>query len=264
MRGLGSPDQTLRLVRWNGADRLNFRNGSHCNDLRGNDGSKFTSGVRKSDVLYLFLVADFCSGIPFTFDSYSSVGSVSTMRFKFNFSDTTRMDCLSETGAIDVSACHSGAPIFLSAPYFFSPGIQLSGNERTTERNQSDYESFMDIEPVSGLLLRIVMRLQVNVRVTKNFIFPMTRRLPFEERIIPVLWIEQSAEASADAVNKLDQEIFAKERALQYISWALIVVGTLIVSLIHIVVFLKGMRAKRLTERLVREVSVDEVSESVG
>lgn len=265
MRGLGEPDETMHLVRWNGADRLNFWNGSHCNDLRGNDGSKFRSGVTESDVLYLFLVADFCSGIPFTFDSYSNVGTVKTLRFKFSFTDSTAMDCLPNTGAIDVSACHSGAPIFLSAPDFQAPDLLPLGVGDSVTSNQSNRESFMDIEPVSGLLLRIVMRLQVNVRVRNNLIFPMTRRLPFEERIIPIVWIEQFAEASADAIQKLDQEIFFKERALQYISWSLIVIGTLIVVLIHGIAHLKEMRDDRIAEHLVRrDVSVEEVTESIG
>lgn len=257
----------MQIVRWNGVKRLsNFKPaGSHCNDLRGNDGSKFRSGVRESDVLFLFLVSDFCSGIPFTFDSYSSVGLIQTMRFKFKFNDTTSMDCLSSMGVIDVSACHSEAPIFLSGPHFFQGSDFLKQGILGLEPNQSLHESFIDVEPVTGILLRIAMRLQVNVRVLKDVVFPMTWRLPFEEKIIPILWMEHSAVASPDAISRLDQQIFSKVRALKYLSWSLIVAGTVIILISFAAVSCDKMRQKRLAERLVgKELPADESAQSVN
>ena len=97
-------------------DRLSYWGNSQCNDLKGNDGSKFPSPVAVSATLFLFLVADFCAAIPFTFHSScfssyssSSVGTVTTMRFAFD--DTTRMNCLQPTGVVSVAACHAGAPV---------------------------------------------------------------------------------------------------------------------------------------------------------
>ena len=210
----------------------------------------------------MFLVADFCSGIPFTFDSYSSVGTISTMRFKFKFNDTSSMDCLSDTGLIDVSACHSDAPIFFSGPHFFQGSDSLADGIQGLRPNQSLHESFVDVEPMTGILLRVAVRLQVNVKVSKDITFPMTSLLPFNEKVIPVVWIEHTAQASPEALSKLDKQIFSKVRALKYISWSLIAAGTLIMMLTLAIEWLCRKREKRLAERLVgKEVSV---SESVG
>lgn len=251
LRGHESVDDTLRLVRWNRADKLKFfRTDSKCNELKGNDGSKFPSGLKQSDVLFLFLVADFCSAVPFTFDSYSSVGSIRTMRFKFHFNDS-RMDCMPDSGTMDVSACHSDAPIFLSGPHFFGGADSLAHDVRGLSPNQSLHESYIDVEPMSGILLRVAIRVQVNVKVQKDKLFHTTRRLPFNEKVIPVLWMEQFAEASAQSLSELDRQIFVKVRALKYTSWSLVVIGSMMVLMMHAVICLKKKRMERKAEQLV-------------
>lgn len=224
---------------------------SKCNDLKGNDGSKFRSGVSESDVLFLFLVSDFCAAVPFTFDSYSSVGSIDTMRFKFHFNDKFHMDCMPDTGSIDVSACHSDAPIFLSGPHFFQGSRALSGGVHGLSPNQSLHETYIDVEPMTGIVLRIAIRVQVNVKVRRDNLFHVTRKLPFREKIIPIFWIEQTAEASPEALSLLDQQIFVKVRVLKYISWSVIVAGSAIVLVMYVLVFLKKKRKERIAEQLV-------------
>ena len=161
------------------------------------------------------------------------------------------MPCSSPEGIIDVSSCHSKAPIFLSAPHFLHASPSLSEHITGLNPNESLHESFFDVDPITGLLLRISLRIQVNAKITKDMAFAATRNLPFDELIVPIFWTEQTAEASTDQLELLRERVYEKMHELEYIGWSLIAVGTTILICMHAVLFLHKIWEAKVAERLI-------------
>src|SRR5207237_6350372 len=117
------------------------------------------------------------------------------------------------------------APIFFSAPHFLFGSESLFDGVTGLEPNESLHESYMDVEPTTGIMLRLMLRFQINIRMTKN---ETLDSLPFDDKIIPLLWLENFFEADEGTLSKLQGELLGKARVLKYTSWGILALGIMI------------------------------------
>lgn len=70
-------------------------------------------------------------------------------------------------GLLDISLCRE-APIIISAPHFLYGSPELLNYIKGVEPDLAKHESYIDVDPVTGIALKGRKRLQINVYVRKH------------------------------------------------------------------------------------------------
>jgi lysosome membrane protein 2 len=109
-------------------------------------------------------------------------------------------------GFLNMAPSFFGAPIWISQPHFL--GADTSRYSYLSfSPNAQKHESYIDIEPLSGLVVRAAIRWQWNVLLKKQDFFtePYYSNLfsSRDELMLPVFWIEENIEISTEAYTQL-------------------------------------------------------------
>jgi len=109
-------------------------------------------------------------------------------------------------GFLNMAPSFFGAPIWISQPHF--QGADTSRYSYLSfSPNAQKHESYIDIEPLSGLVVRAAIRWQWNVLLKKQDFFtePYYSNLfsSRDELMLPVFWIEENIEISTEAYTQL-------------------------------------------------------------
>lgn len=251
--------------------------GDRCNQIRGSDGSQFHPGVTRQQVLSIFSPMICTSldihyksdtsakGIPLlrfstasdtfgapkkypknacycTIADRSAAAPTSTMSTSSSSPPTTTSSNIINQnrcyldGLLDLSLCQKGAPIAASSPHFFQADPMLA-MAAGLEPNASAHQTYLDIEPMTGAVMRAASRAQLNAFVESaalNVIDPQIigHMTPM---VAPLLWLEESAEIDNNSANEFKSQLLNKVRRIKCICTGAIIIGivALIVTSIH-------------------------------
>ncbi|GFS15820.1 scavenger receptor class B, member 2 [Elysia marginata] len=237
---------------WNGQKKLDYWNSGIANAINGSDGTLYPPWTDTSDTKFLFS-SDLCrslgmdyrhsvnvKGIPldqFVAPDYT-FGNVSTNPYNAGFC-TPPGNCL-PAGLLNVSACRSGAPVVMSMPHFLGcdPGVQdyVQGIHPIRE----DHESHIDVEPITGVVMRAAKRLQINTHLDKVSGFNATKNL--KTFYMPVLWLNESAEIGADDAHKFKSQVLDMLKITDVVKYGLIALGGFLVLCVLGIVVVRRMR----------------------
>ncbi|XP_007519880.1 lysosome membrane protein 2 [Erinaceus europaeus] len=203
-----------RIIQWNGKTSLDWWATEECNMINGTDGDSFHPLVTKDEVLYVF-PSDFCRSLYLTFSSFESVQGLPALRFKVpaeilaNTSDNAgfcipKGNCLG-TGVLNISVCKNGAPIILSFPHFYQADEKFISAIEGMHPNKEYHETFVDINPLTGIILRGAKRIQINVYVKKLDDFTETGNI--REMVFPVMHVNESVLIDAETASRLKSVI---------------------------------------------------------
>lgn len=233
-----------RVVRWNKKTETSFWFGKACNTIRGTDGQFFHPFVRKDEKLEIF-APDLCRTLTIEFVKTTSIRTIELYRFGIASSffksldqDDTKCYCTKRSsefkkkefcqykGIIDVSNCRS-KPIVISTPHFYNGDARLRDAVKGLSPSASDHDTFIDIEPMTGAVLRVRRRLQVNLEITPNEAYPPTEVL--KDRIIhPFIWLDQSIEIPDELAQKLENKLTKIVRMIRILCYAALITGPII------------------------------------
>lgn len=199
-----------KIVEWNGKKSLDWWATDKCNMINGTDGDTFHPLITKEEILYVF-PSDFCRSLYITFSNYESVQGLPAFRFKVpeeilaNTSDnagfcTPAGNCLG-SGVLNVSVCKSGAPIILSFPHFYQADEKFVSAIEGMHPNKEHHETFVDINPLTGIILRAAKRFQVNVYVQKLDGFIETGNV--RTMVFPVMHVNESVLIDKETAGRL-------------------------------------------------------------
>ena len=95
------------------------------------------------------------------------------------------------SGLFDVGPCRFDAPIFMSQPHFYQADPYYASllQDGSVDPNQKEHETKFIFEPVSGVPLKVNVRFQVNVKMTKIKEIPKFKNLP-SLVYMPVMWAD--------------------------------------------------------------------------
>uniref|UniRef100_A0A8C1D0B1 Uncharacterized protein n=1 Tax=Cyprinus carpio carpio TaxID=630221 RepID=A0A8C1D0B1_CYPCA len=164
-----------RIDKWNGNSSLNWWSTEGCNRINGTDGASFHPVITKTEKLYIFS-SDLCRSIYAQYESDVSVRGVSGFRFvppSEVFANLTinpdnagfcvpAGNCLG-SGLLNVSTCKEGAPIIMSSPHFYQADDKFVQDVFGMNPNKEEHETVIDVNPLTGMLLRGAKRVQVNI-----------------------------------------------------------------------------------------------------
>ncbi|XP_075785558.1 lysosome membrane protein 2 isoform X2 [Pelodiscus sinensis] len=207
-----------KIVQWRGKESLDWWTTESCNMINGTDGSTFHPLISTDETIYVFS-SDFCRSLYVTFDSYVSVSGISAYRFvpppmvfaNVSVNPDNAGFCVPAgnchgSGVLNVSACKQGAPIFLSAPHFYQADEKYIKDIQGMHPRKEDHETFLDINPLTGILVQAAKRLQINVLVRHLDGFIETGSV--RTLIFPVVHVNESTLIDEASAKKLKSVLF--------------------------------------------------------
>ncbi|KAJ8262697.1 hypothetical protein COCON_G00151540 [Conger conger] len=241
-----------RIDTWNGLSKMTWWSSNQSNMINGTDGSAFHPLLSKNELLYIF-AADLCRSIHLGFEADVEVKGIPAYRFappkdvlaspEDNPANAgfcvPAGQCLS-TGVLKVSVCRQGAPIVVSFPHFYQADSKYINAFEGLSPNKEDHETYLDLNPTTGIPIRACKRAQLNVLLNRISGFPKTKHL--QETIFPIMFVNETV--------VIDDESAAQMRTLLLIvtlvsNLPLLIVGMGALLLIVLVILVCRSRQKK-------------------
>lgn len=254
--GEDTSSKFARLEQWNNHRQLPFWAGPTCNMINGTDGGQFPPFVSKDNTLYVFST-DLCRSMYFRYEKETEVHGLKAMRFTIpatlfaspDLEEDNRCFCVTPTcpksGIVHVSTCQKGAPIVLSSPHFYQGDSLYVNGVAGLSPTKEYHETFLDVHPLTGLVLRASKRLQINVDLKKYDKLQLLKNV--EDTIFPVAWIEERAELSPEMAEELRQKAELPQQVGNGTIATALVVGGIGCCICVIMIFLFYLQGKSRT-----------------
>lgn len=233
-----------KVVQWNKKREVSFWRGSKCNTIQGTDGQFFHPFVQKDEKLDIF-APDLCRTLTIEFVKTTQIRSIDLYRFgisssffqPINTDEGTKCYCVKRdreqkqkfcklSGVVDVSSCRK-KPIVLSTPHFYGGDAMLRQAVDGLSPSATLHDTFIDIEPMTGAVLRVRRRLQLNIEMnpTKGY----TASMALKEGIIhPFVWLDQSIVVPDELAQKLENKLTKIVRMVRILCYAALITGPII------------------------------------
>ena len=234
-----------QVVAWNKRPKMSFWRGESCNKLIGTEGQFFHPFVQKDEQLHVF-APDLCRSLTIEFIKTASLRTIELYRYglsstffkPINHNDDTKCFCVKRSyeekqkfcklsGVMDLSSCRK-KPIVLSTPHFYNGDPSLRNAVEGLSPSAANHDTFIDIEPITGLVLRVRRRLQVNVEMVAHQGFEASQVLSDKLLIHPFIWIEQNIIAPDESAQKLENRITKTKRMIKILCYAALITGPVI------------------------------------
>ncbi|XP_023684496.1 lysosome membrane protein 2c [Paramormyrops kingsleyae] len=205
-----------RVAKWRNESNLEWWSTDQCNMINGTNAASFHPIISKDEMLYMFS-SDLCRSIYALFEKELYVMDIPAYRFTIPrevFANITENpanagfcvpagNCLG-SGLLNVSVCKQGAPIIMSSPHFYQADKKYVDDIFGMNPVKEDHETVIDVNPLTGFLLRAAKRIQVNVFVRKYSAFSQTGNV--NDLVFPVMYLNESIiidEGSARTVREV-------------------------------------------------------------
>jgi len=136
------------------------------------------------------------------------------------------------TGTLDVGTClapesqltdNMKVPMIMSTPHFLDGAPELRDLIDNLNPEKDLHETYIDIEPNSGVLLRANKRIQMNVEI---FPIPGIEFLQNRTRtILPIFWADEAVAMDEDNADDLKKSLITPLRIVNASKWAVIALG---------------------------------------
>jgi len=228
-----------------------------CHDIYGSDGTMFPPFVEKEESKWLF-VSELCRSIWLDFDTEVEVEDIEAYRYRppidvFKMTNPNNYcycpefescafaeedkdvwnatDCYDycKDGFIKVGQCYGGLPLIMSAPHYWNVDENLSSQIIGLEADRDKHDTYLDIEPITGVALSAHKRIQINFGMNSYEGFGVTKNLPKVE-LFPVLWADEGADLDTTNADKFKDAIVKPTNIVLGLSIALgMVLGAVLV-----------------------------------
>jgi len=202
--GLSGAGTLGRIVAFRGKQQYGkWEAGSECDKVRGTDGLVYKSGLSKADRIYLKNPGFFCRAFPFEFAKEVEQFGIRGYRFVMSKDvysspqdfEGNRCFCVDGSckgsfnqfsGMLNATACLHGAPLSTSHPHFLYADEGLTANIVGMKPDPRLHESYIDIEPTTGVPLKVRIGIQVNALMEP--VVGVERAKGFREMPIPLTY----------------------------------------------------------------------------
>lgn len=138
-------------------------------------------------------------------------------------------------GLMDLSLCQKGAPIAASAPHFYNADPMLAMAAGLKPQREL-HETYLDIEPMTGAVMRAASRAQLNALVERaaldvvdpNLIGHMT------PMVAPLLWLEEAAEIDEKSSTEFKSQLLDTVNKAKRTFYSAIAAGSLLLVVISL------------------------------
>ncbi|KAL7638507.1 UNVERIFIED_CONTAM: hypothetical protein RMT77_011077 [Armadillidium vulgare] len=243
------------VFKWNGKSSLEFWKEEDCNMINGTDGAQFARPIKSDERLYLFS-SELCRSLYAEFEKDVILGPLTLNRFILPSSlldrtSETECYCTSEfscrKGMINLSTCKNGSPIVASLPHFYQSNRDDQEAVEGLDPNKEEHETRIDIEPNTGVSMRVAKRLQINMPLRRYAKFPSLKDV--REVIMPIFWINESIEVPVSRAEQLHVTLTLPITVVSIGSWILLAIGIILVAIAFFLTVITYKKNKALQKR---------------
>lgn len=256
-------DEVGQYQQWKGYKTLPYWRSKIANMLNGTDGAIYQPHITKNDELYTFVV-QLCRSLHLTYLSDASVRGISALRFhppkaifeSGNINPNNKGFCNPNcllSGLLSISACVPfHAPIVASSPHFLNGDPKLLEKVLGLHPEEEKHDTFVYLEPNTGVLLEASKRLQFNIHVEPVDGFSQTSGLT--PTPVPIMWVNEHVSIDSKNADKLKRNVLIKLEIIKWVEIGLYILGGLLV-LISLILFIRlcCSRKKNTQLKLVAE-----------
>lgn len=245
------PMRYMSVTMWHRHQPLSFWATEYANMINGTDGTVYPPGLTPQHELYVFIASLYRSFRLVCTSDDVIVHDARVLRYRLDPLLLQSSEVYPPNAGFNID--HAGflpTPPSLSLPYFFSQPFFLAANQSGINvklpgpADPTIHETFIDIEPNTGVLFNVSKRVQVNIAIGETVlggrVIPFTRGIA--PAILPVAWFDQHMELP----ESLAQEVIHKVLDVDHSVRATLVVlgagGALLVVIACASVYRKWLR----------------------
>jgi len=221
----------------------------------GTDGTIFHRHVQSDEILSAFVS-----------DVYREVGLVNTETvtymgislYRFKILRSLMMNATSNKfnkdfysfgydGLFNISLCSQGASVFISKPHFLDadPIVQTE-IEGVSPPSIDEHDTYLDVEPITGFVMRAFKRMQVNVHIrpVNGTIFKYHWFANVRPTYLPVAWFEESGIIGDSQAHNFVSSVYAAQNFSKYLKLIGFIGGEVIV-IFGLLLLIVGWRSRQ-------------------
>jgi len=205
-----------------------------CGRVKGSAGEFYPPGLNAT---YIEMYSnDLCRAVKFEFEDSDYSQGIPTYKFVSKASmfanGTGNPDnaCFNPesvslpSGVFNASACRFGAPVFISQPHFNLADPYYRDLVDGLEPNTTKHQTFLKLEPQSGIPVDVAARFQINVLIDKVPGITMFEKTP--RAFVPIMWFEDSMATPSNMVAKMKLMAYMKD-IIYAVGWTIFGIGFL-------------------------------------
>ncbi|ERL95041.1 scavenger receptor class B member 1 isoform X1 [Dendroctonus ponderosae] len=192
-----------QVEKFNGQTHYEMWGSESCNNLQGSDGLIYRQDlVRARKDLDVF-IPQMCRKLPMRFAGEERLlDKVPVYRYKvpldvFDAAENADNQCYCgqnsdscpPKGLFNATSCLYGAPLFYSHPHLYGAEPRLIDAMTGLNPNPVINDTFLDVHPKFGMLIRGKLKIQINVQVKKSFGLSVLNDYP-DGLILPMVWVD--------------------------------------------------------------------------
>lgn len=138
-------------------------------------------------------------------------------------------------GLMDLSLCQKGAPVAASSPHFYNADPLLA-HAAGLEPDKDLHETYIDIEPMTGAVMRAASRAQLNAFVERAALDVVDSQLigHMTPMVAPMLWLEESAEIDDKSAKEFKGQLLNFVLKLKKSLFFVIILGILLLLAVSV------------------------------
>ncbi|MBD3256609.1 MAG: hypothetical protein GF383_16065 [Candidatus Lokiarchaeota archaeon] len=220
--GKDDPSKAKQLVKFNNEEKVSIW--ANPIEVKGSvDGTQFAPKISPSDSIDLFLT-ELMRPTKFNFDKKTSIYDINLFRFQIS-DETFEPEAVYYTDIEGLANMYQeyGLPVYLSKPHFLDSDHTILGSVGGMNPNPHNHDTYIYVEPLTGITMKAQARLQVNFKVSPTDIWYKD----MQETYLPILWVEKEAEITEDKANEF-KELYKALEFRKTIIPTLIGIGSII------------------------------------
>ncbi len=210
MTGENNKYLARQVVKYDGKSTINIWESTE--KIRGSLGMYNIPGMTDLIPPKIF-ISDLMRVIDMVYIGPTSIFGVNLNRFTFapkTFSPNENY-YMNTQGLINVQAVEKfqGVPVLVSKPHFLDSDPSVINAIEGIEPNRISHDTFIDVEPISGVTMNARERIQVNFNVSSDEYFTSD----INTTVMPIAWYEQSGIVPKHLADRFTQEVYPAQTA---------------------------------------------------
>ncbi|MFX1395101.1 MAG: hypothetical protein ACFFAH_16230, partial [Promethearchaeota archaeon] len=177
-------------------------------ELEGTDGLQFAPEVSKDDTLKTFQ-PDLMRVVELEYHKDAEIYDIDLLRFKLA-ADTFSANpnyYMSTNGLINLAPIekYHDVPVRVSKPHLLGTDISTLRAVNGMNPNGDYHDTYIDIEPLTGIVMNARNRIQINFEVSATEIYHPN----ITHAVMPIIWYEQSGEITEELAEEFKDQLYS-------------------------------------------------------